>query len=64
MLILKFITMPIFIILGIFWVTLITLYLTAIFICMWLLGLSIAVRENGEETGYIRWFKFIPKVEK
>jgi len=58
MLIIKFIILPIFLILGVFWISLVTLCLTVIFMCMWLLGLSISVRENSEETEHIRWFKF------
>lgn len=62
--ILKFIFLPITLILGAAWATIITFYLAIVFSVFWVLGTQIKVRESGEETGYIRWFKFYPKLDK
>lgn len=64
MLIIKFISLPIFLLVGALWAILITFYLTIVFTGMWSLGIPITIREGGEVTGYIRWFKFIPKVQQ
>jgi hypothetical protein len=47
-----------------FWAVVATIIITVTFPAFWLFGGKLTVRESGEVVGYLRWFKFYPKLDK
>lgn len=60
----KVVFFPFVLIWAAFWAVIATGIMTVAFSIFWLFGGKLTVRESGEVTGHIRWFKFHPKVDK